>query len=218
MGVRLIQRHRLARVSGPNPAHSGMRGNPESGPFRAAKGVRFDEQAVSFLFCVMQISRRNPPLLRQTMQTIQMAFPQIYLACHTRHERKRSNANRLSTRDAAILAHLDQSVAVTPSKLASHLGVSRSTLSEALKRLAALGLVAVPAEVGPGRRRVSVVLTDAGALAVSDTSVLETKRLEKVLARTTARELKTVSAGISILASACRSYSENARRLRRTPK
>jgi DNA-binding MarR family transcriptional regulator len=166
----------------------------------------------------MQTPHTNTPLLRQTRQMIQTSFPQIYLACHTRHQRKRSNVNRLSARDAAILAHLDLSVPVTPSKLASHLGVSRSTLSEALKRLAGLGLVAVPAEAGKVRRRVSVVLTEAGALAISDTSVLETERLEVVLAESTERELKIISAGISILASACRSYSENARRLRRTPR
>jgi DNA-binding MarR family transcriptional regulator len=166
----------------------------------------------------MQIPNRSNARLSQTRETIQMSFPQIYLACHTRHMRKRSNVHALSARDAAILAHLERSVAVTPARLASHLAVSRSTLSEALKRLAALGLVAVPADAGPVRRRVSVVLTEAGALVVSDTSVLETHRLEQVLAKSTTRELKAISTGISTLARACRSYSEDARRLRRTPK
>jgi DNA-binding MarR family transcriptional regulator/uncharacterized protein YndB with AHSA1/START domain len=158
----------------------------------------------------MQASSRNSALLRQTIQIVQMSFPQIYLACHTRHQRKRSNAYRLSARDSAILAHLDRWVAIAPSKLATHLGVSRSTLSEALKRLATLGLVAVPADAGHVRRRVSVVLTEAGAFAIGDTSVLETPRLEAVLSSSTPRELKAISTGISTLARVCRFHSENA--------
>jgi DNA-binding MarR family transcriptional regulator len=166
----------------------------------------------------MKIPGEDSPQLRQTRQVVQMSFPQIYLACHTRHERKRSNPKKLSTRDAAILAHLDRSVAIPPSKLASHLGISASTLSEALKRLAGLGLVAVPAEAGSVRRRVSVVLTEGGAAALSDTSVLETQKLEEILAESTSQELRTISTGIALLASACRSHSDKARRLRGTPK
>src|ERR671932_1944159 len=76
-----------------------------------------------------------------TVTTVQLTYPQVYLACHTRHQRKRTTAHRLSARDAAILAHLDARAATTPAQLARHLGVARSTLSEALKRLEVLGYV-----------------------------------------------------------------------------
>jgi DNA-binding MarR family transcriptional regulator len=168
--------------------------------------------------CGMKMTGVDSSQLRQTRQVVQTSFPQIYLACHTRHERKRSNPKRLSARDAAILAHLDRSVAIAPSKLATHLGISASTLSEALKRLAALGLVAVPADAGTVRRRVSVVITEGGAVALSETSVLETQKLEEILAERTTQELRTISTGIALLASACRSHSDKARRLRGTPK
>src|SRR5438128_2286354 len=79
--------------------------------------------------------------LDQAVRIIQVSYPQVYLACHTRHQRKRSTEHRLSPRDASILAHLREDVPTTPSRLAAHLGIGRPTLSEALKRLDALGFV-----------------------------------------------------------------------------
>jgi DNA-binding MarR family transcriptional regulator len=134
------------------------------------------------------------------VQQVQVAFPQIYLACHTRHQRKRSTAHRLSSRDASILAHLDVSAPITPAKLAAHLGVARSTLSEALKRLEALGYVGG----GDARRRTSVVLTTAGATAIADTSVLETPLLQRALAKASAQELRAIARGLTLLAQKCR--------------
>ena len=61
-------------------------------------------------------------------------YPQIYLACHIDHVRKRSNEYALSDRDSSILSHLSQSAQVTAAALARHIGVQPSTLSAALKR------------------------------------------------------------------------------------
>jgi DNA-binding MarR family transcriptional regulator len=157
-------------------------------------------------------------LLRQTTQTVQVSFPQIYLACHTRHSRKRSTEHALSSRDSAILAHLDRWTPIAPARLATHLGIAPSTLSEALKRLAALGFVSTPAQAGRARRRESVVLTETGAAAISDTSVLETPRLEAALSGASQRDLKAISIGISTLANACRLLSEHAKTSRGTPR
>ena len=77
--------------------------------------------------------------LERTVQIIQVAYPQVYLACHTRHQRKRTTVHRLSPRDSSILAHLDPVVPMKPARLAAHLSIARSTLSEALKGLTALG-------------------------------------------------------------------------------
>ena len=73
--------------------------------------------------------------VEQTIRVVQMAFPQVYLACHTRHERKRSTEERLSQRDSAILAHLDEKAPTVPSQLARHMGIARSTLALETKRL-----------------------------------------------------------------------------------
>ncbi len=145
---------------------------------------------------------RSARALRQTVQQVQVAFPQIYLACHTRHQRKRSTPHRLSSRDASILAHLDRHLPLTPARLATHLGIARSTLSEALKRLHALGYIETPS--AGARRRTSVVLSDRGALAISDTSVLETPRLLDALRKASSAELRIIARGLNLLALKCR--------------
>ena len=105
----------------------------------------------------------------QAIRVVQMAYPQIYLACHTRHHRKRTTEHRLSQRDAAILAHLDETAPTVPGRLARHMGIGRSTLSEALKRLVELGYTR-RTEDDPDGRLTSVVLTTRGARAIRETS------------------------------------------------
>src|SRR5690349_11842803 len=124
--------------------------------------------------------------LDQAIHVVQVSFPQVYLACHTRHQRKRSTEHRLSQRDASILAHLDLETPMPPAKLATHLGIARSTLSEALKRLIALGYAASPVT---GGRTSQVLLTARGARAIRETSVLETERLRAAMKRLSKRDL-----------------------------
>jgi DNA-binding MarR family transcriptional regulator len=145
--------------------------------------------------------------LDQVTQVVQVCFPQVYLACHTRHQRKRSTEHRVSARDAAILAHLDQERATLPSRLANHLSVSRSTVSEALKRLAELDYIARTATNGD-RRMAGAVLTPKGARVIRDTSVLETERLRAALLRASRVERAAIVIGMTRLAEACRRLSE----------
>ena len=144
----------------------------------------------------------------QTIQVVQVSFPQVYLACHTRHQRKRSTEHQLSSRDAAILAHLDERVAITPARLASHLGIARSTLSEALKKLAKLGFVRRAGEPSRATRTTAVLLSAKGAAAIRDTSVLETGRLRDALDGLTRAELQAIVKGMTRLAAACRRIGE----------
>jgi DNA-binding MarR family transcriptional regulator len=143
--------------------------------------------------------------IERTIQIIQVAYPQVYLACHTRHQRKRSTAHQLSARDAAILAHLDQQSLTTPMRLAAHLNVARSTLSEAVKRLTALGFTRqTPRASAEGRRGgIGILLTAKGASAIRETSVLETQRLRTVLKHLSPLELRAVARGMTALAAAC---------------
>src|SRR4051812_37783404 len=123
----------------------------------------------------------------QVTQIIQVSYPQVYLACHTRHQRKRSTEHALSQRDASMLAHLSEASPIRPSKLADHLGVTRSTVSESLRKLKTLGFVET-IESGAGRVH-GARLTAKGQRAIRDTSVLETRRLQSVLAGATRKDL-----------------------------
>jgi DNA-binding MarR family transcriptional regulator len=166
----------------------------------------------------MRQADSNTRRLDETIDAIQVSFPQIYLACHTRHQRKRSTPHRLSARDSSILAHLDEREPVTPARLAGHLNIAASTLSEALKRLTALGFVAPTPAEGGSRRRNIVLLTKRGADAIRDTSVLETARLSAALEGASARELLAISSGMRTLANACNRYALEARTRRATPR
>lgn len=150
--------------------------------------------------------------IEQTLQLVQVAYPQVYLACHTRHERKRTSAHRLSARDATILAHLHEQHPTTPARLASHLGVARSTLSAALKHLQALGfIVGVPRPSADGRRGgTGLLLTGEGQSAMQSASVLEAPRLRAVLATLSPTELRAVERGMRALAIGCQRVAESA--------
>jgi DNA-binding MarR family transcriptional regulator len=145
----------------------------------------------------------------QAIQVVQVSYPQVYLACHTRHQRKRSTDHHLSARDAAILAHLDVERPTLPSRLAAHLNVSRSTVSEALKRLTALGFI-VRAPASGDRRASGAVLSPKGLRAIRDTSVLETRQLRAALELATRDERVAIAHGITRLAAVCRRLTENA--------
>ena len=143
---------------------------------------------------------------------IQICYPQIYYACHTRHERRRSSALELSERDAQILVHLDPLWDVTLGSLARHLDLAASTMSEAVTRLEALGFVEKVARAGGDRRHVAIRLTEKGTGAIRATSVLETSRLRSVLSRLSPQKRANVIDGLAILARACRPAIASKRR------
>jgi DNA-binding MarR family transcriptional regulator len=145
------------------------------------------------------------------IEQVQFAYPQIYYACHTRHGRRRSNGFRLSDRDSALLVHVGPGGETTVSSLAAHLGLSRSTVSEALSRLDRLGYVRKTTGAGEDRRRVAVSLTPAGVSAVRATSALEPRRLRAVLQRMSPKDRVRAIDGLARFARACRSGAVSAR-------
>ena len=147
---------------------------------------------------------------------IQMAYPQSDLACHARHQRhqrRQSSQHGISQRDPAILAHLDRVRGITPARLATHLNISASTLSEALKRLAQLGYIKRTARAAANGKRggSSVLLSETGASAIAETSVLEASRLHAVLETLSAADRMIIEEGINALAAVRRMWSENAK-------
>ncbi|HEY7474525.1 MAG TPA: MarR family transcriptional regulator [Vicinamibacterales bacterium] len=141
--------------------------------------------------------------LDHAIERIQFCYPQVYYACHTRHARARSNESSLSMRDSEILVHLHTATPLTLTQLATHMDLSRSTLSEAVSKLEAFGYVekAVPRR---DRRQVAIVLTGKGVTAVRRTSVLESTRLHAVLARLSKSQRAAIIGGLETLARACR--------------
>lgn len=141
------------------------------------------------------------------IRLVQTCYPQIYLACHTRHTRAASSATRLSARDSSLLAHLDETRTITPTTLARHLGVGASTMSAAVKRLVALNYIQQQRDPGDARK-IGLRLAPKGAAAMRDSSVLEPARVRKVLSRLTPEARRTALAGLTLLAQASRDVIE----------
>ncbi len=132
------------------------------------------------------------------VRRIQRAYPQLYLACHVDHVTRRRDG--LSERDASLLAHLDELSPVTAGKLAKHMGVGPSTISEAIDRLEAAGLV----ERTRRGRTVELRITDAGIAHMQAGSVLDTDRLAALVAAVPAAQRAAAVRGIELLADAAR--------------
>jgi DNA-binding MarR family transcriptional regulator len=140
---------------------------------------------------------------------VQRCYPQIYLACHKRHIRASSTAYRLSARDSSILVHLSATVTITPTELAAHLSVRGSTLSAAIQRLGRLGYLR-RSRTPRDRRNVALTLTPLGAEAMAATSVLDSERVDAVLARLSRNQRKRALEGLELLAEASkRTLSES---------
>ena len=135
------------------------------------------------------------------VRIVQTCYPKIYLACHTRHVRAASSATGLSPRDSSLLAHLNEHRPTTPTDLARHLGVSKSTMSAAIKRLRALEYVAVSTDPQDGRTLL-LRLAPKGAAAMRASSVLEPARVRRLLAALSRGERRTALHGLELLADA----------------
>lgn len=143
------------------------------------------------------------PVSNRDVRLVQVAYPQIYFACHTRHVRRASTATRLSATDSTLLAHLDEDEAVRPTTLANHLGLAASTLSAAVARLAALGYV-IQRRDGKDGRAIDLRLSPKGAGAMQASSVLESARVKRMLNGLDARERRCALDGLALLAKAAR--------------
>jgi DNA-binding MarR family transcriptional regulator len=159
--------------------------------------VRFDER-----FFAAHTEKMDNDLL-----AVMRAYPQIYLACHIEHRTRGSSASGLTARDSALLAHVEDPDGSSPAALARHLGIAPSTLSAALARLAADGLLVLKTDAGDARRK-NVHLTDAGRSALVAESVLDPERLGAVLALLSPVDRRRAVEGLGLLAAAARAYRE----------
>jgi DNA-binding MarR family transcriptional regulator len=141
------------------------------------------------------------PVPIRDVAAVQRFYPQIYLACHTRHHRRRSNAARLTAQESGILAHLSERHSMRASELARHLGVGASTMSAAIKRLTAMDYIAREADESD-RRAALLRLSKPGQRAMQAGSVLETSRVTAMLARLAPAERRHALSGLELLANA----------------
>ena len=137
------------------------------------------------------------------VRLVQVAYPQIYFACHTRHVRRASTPARLSAADSTLLAHLDEENGVRATALAKHLGLAASTMSAAIARLAALGYV-VQRRDAHDRRAIDLLLSAKGAAAMQGSSVLESARVRNMLAQLEPAERRRALDGLGLMAKAAR--------------
>jgi DNA-binding MarR family transcriptional regulator len=143
---------------------------------------------------------------QRAVRAVQRWYPQIYFACHTRHQRAASSETRLSAHDSAILAHLDEERPIAASALARHLGIGAPTLSATLTRLATLGYITRTPSAAD-RRIADLRLSKAGGRAMASSSVLEATRVATVLRELTTAEQRAALEGLALLARASRAVT-----------
>jgi DNA-binding MarR family transcriptional regulator len=131
------------------------------------------------------------------------AYPAIFLACHRRHLREDQGGRVISEHQASVLDHLHASRPTTLSKLAEHMGVSRSTMSITVTRLVRRGYVARRRN-GNDARSVGLTLTASGVSVTEENTLLEPDLLREMFGLMPARELETALNGIECLAKYAR--------------
>jgi DNA-binding MarR family transcriptional regulator len=139
--------------------------------------------------------------IEEAVLRVQTAYPRIYLACHSRHQNARTTNDSLSPRDSTLLAHLSETNATPQGDLAAHVGVAKSTLSEALTGLEERGFTIRQRANGDGREAL-ILRTPAGTKAMSGSSVLEKDRLAAILLYLTNEERCRAVDGLELLARA----------------
>ncbi len=137
--------------------------------------------------------------LNDQVHSVQMAYPQIWFACHRAH-RGRSDGDGLTDHEAGVLMHLAAMPEQTPTAIAKHLGVGRSALSAQLKRLQALGLI----QLTPGQdaRVRKLTLTEEGVARASARSPLDAMRVRALLQALSSEQRLEAVRGLQLLAAA----------------
>ncbi|HEX8572614.1 MAG TPA: MarR family transcriptional regulator [Allosphingosinicella sp.] len=135
------------------------------------------------------------------------SYPRIYLACHVEHRTRASSPTGLTARDGSLLAHVEDPAGSSPARLARHLGIAGSTLSAALARLEAAGMLRLDPDPADARRRL-VRLTDSGREAVERDSVLDPDRVAALLAKLSSAERRRAVDGLRLMAEAARRLQE----------
>jgi DNA-binding MarR family transcriptional regulator len=127
------------------------------------------------------------------------AYPAIFLACHQQHVRQDERGAAVTEHQASVLDHLHATRATTLSKLAAHMGVSRSTMSITVARLVRGSYISRSRDKNDGRC-VRLTLTLIGARIKEQNTVLDVELVRQMFHLMRAGELETALQGIECLA------------------
>jgi len=135
------------------------------------------------------------------VQQVLDAYPKIFFACHTRHVQDPKTRRVLSAHQASILDHLDSVEPTSLMNLARHMGVTPSTMSLTLDRLARHGYIARRRDP-KDKRRSALRLTEAGERIRRAQSVLEPARVAAMLEALSKEDRAQALHGLALLAKA----------------
>lgn len=142
-------------------------------------------------------------MLDSRIRRLQDAYPTIFLACHRRHVREDEDGKAISENQASVLDHLHATRATTLSRLAEHMGVSRSTMSITVARLVRGGYITRSRDKNDARC-VGLTLTPAGARVKEQNNILEPELLKEMFRLMPAGEVETALDGVECLAKYAR--------------
>ena len=139
--------------------------------------------------------------IEQATESLICCYPKIYLACHMQHVRDEKTKRVLSAQQASILDHLDAVEPTGVQQLASHMGVTASTMSLNLDRLEQSGYVSRARDTEDSRR-VQVRLTKAGVRIKQQQKVLDPALVRTMLQQLEGAQLTKAIAGLELLGKA----------------
>lgn len=113
----------------------------------------------------------------------------------------KADTEDLSQHDLQLLHHVPAEQGIPLGVLARHLGMPKSSASEQVKSLQRRGFLTRHRDP-KDERRLSIVLTDAGAARVRQDSVLDLVRLAAALKKVSAEDRRALLAGLERLAAA----------------
>jgi DNA-binding MarR family transcriptional regulator len=142
-------------------------------------------------------------MLDSRVRRLQVAYPAIFLACHQRHVREDSGGQIVTEHQASVLDHLDERRPTTPSKLAEHLGVGRSTMSITVSRLVRAGYIARQ-KSAIDSRSIALTLTRAGAKVRDENAVLNPEMVNRIFRSMKPNEVEIALQGVECLAKYAR--------------
>ena len=139
--------------------------------------------------------------LIQDVLAIQRLYPKLYVACHTTHGRSSEGTSSVTARECAVMSHLCIDPTLSAARLARHLGVGRSTLSDLIGHLVEQNLLQSHQDPHDERKR-RLTVTPDGIAAMSAISVLDGRLVGEVLSRLTPHQRSKAIEGLSLLAQA----------------
>jgi DNA-binding MarR family transcriptional regulator len=145
--------------------------------------------------------------MKRDVLSVLVAYPQIWHACHTHHQRGERSGDPLTEREASTLAHVSAFAPASPKALAKHLGITKATMSAVIETLLDKGLIH-RAQHRTDKRRHELTLTREGEQAIMRGSVLDAGRVQRALQSLPASKRTIAVEGISLLAQACRELNE----------